>query len=328
MNAGTPRFRGNMKAAGSVLSDVLANLKRQVWEARYGEQGGRGFSMRVARAAGTEMLQLGRLRKAWPTMVGPDLANHSAPDRLFQGKLFVVCKDSQWMQTFTFVRIQVLERVNRLCPDSGVKSVVARLGRLPAKSPVAQAPDWPDWHAVKMSNLPLIKNRELYDALTRCRAKLQARQEALTRAGMKPCPQCNGVPIPSGVSACASCRHQERLRDRSKLRNLLDETPWLTLDEAREHVPSISSIEFEAAKSDLLCEVNRTVESLGAQVKESFDETVIPRLRLEMLRSIILQTGVRPDVMTPEAIDAMFPVDWRNLLEYAAKKESRENSEC
>ncbi|HNW34854.1 MAG TPA: DUF721 domain-containing protein [Candidatus Ozemobacteraceae bacterium] len=328
MNAGTPRSRGSFKAAGSVLSEVLAGLKRQVWEARYGEQGGRGFSMRVARAAGMEMLQLGRLRKAWPTMVGPDLARHSAPDRLFQGKLFVVCKDSQWMQTFTFVRVQVLERVRQLCPDSGVKSVVARLGRLPARSPVAQAPDWPDWHAVKLSKLPLIQNRELYDTLTRCRAKLQARREALAQAGMKPCPQCNGVPIPAGVRVCASCRHQERLKEQSKLRNLLDETPWLTLDETREQIPSVSIIEFEAAKSDLLCEVNRTVEALGTQLKETFDEAMVPRLRLEMLRSVILQTGVRPDAMTPEAIDALFPAAWRNLLENAAGKEARESGEC
>lgn len=317
-----------MKAIGSLLPDTLADLRRQAWEARYGQQGGRGFSMRVARMAGAEMLRLGRLRREWASIVGPDLARHTAPDRFFQGKLFVICHDSQWMQTFTFVRAQVLERVNQLCPGTEVKTAVTRLGRMPAASPVAQAPNWPDWHRVNITGIPAIEHRELRDAIMRCKAKLQARREGLAMTGLAPCPKCGGVTVRTGTEECAVCRHNARVEERMRLRTLLDETPWLTLEEAREYIPSITNEEILAAKIDLLCEVRKTVETLGAQLRDTPDEAAVPRLRLEMIRAVILETGMRPDVMTPEAVDEMLPPEWKELLDLPKALKSREESEC
>lgn len=328
MNAEKPRMRSSMKAIGSLLPDTLAELKRQAWEGRYGQQGGRGFSMRVARTAGAEMMRLGRLRKAWASIVGPDLARHTSPDRLFQGKLFVICHDSQWMQTFAFVRVQVLEGVNRLCPGTEVKTAVARLGRMPAASPVAQPPIWPDWRKVAVSEVPAIRDHELRDAILRCKAKLQARRDGLAIAGLTPCPKCGGVTVRTGAHACAVCRHKARVEERMRLRTLLDETPWLTLEEAREFIPSIMTEEMLAAKIDLLCEIHATIKLLGAQLRETLDEALVPRLRLEMIRAVILDTGTRPDAMTPEAVDALLPDDWKQLLDLPHAGGLREETEC
>lgn len=328
MNAEKPRYRSGIRPLGSMLTDTLAELRRQAWEARYGQQGGRGFSMRVARAAGAEMVQLGRLRRVWSSVVGPDLARHSAPDRLFQGKLLVICEDSQWMQTFTFVRTQVVERVNHLCPGTEVKSAVARLGRLPATAPIARAPQWPEWHETSVSDVPATKDRRLHDLILRCKAKLQARRNALAMSGLTPCPTCGAVTVRTGTTACAVCRHNARVEIRARLRTLLDETPWLTLDEVREHLPSVMPEELLAAKIDLLGEVRAAVEALGAQLRETPDETLVPRLRFEMIRAVILETGVRPDVMTPDAIDAMLPAEWKRLLERLSAEPREESDAC
>jgi len=328
MNAEKPRYRSGIRPIGNLLTDTLAELRRQAWEARYGQQGGRGFSMRVARAAGAEMMQLGRLRRTWPSIVGPDLARHTAPDRLFQGKLFVVCQDSQWMQTFTFVRTQVLERVNQLCPGTEIKTAVARLGRLPAEAPIARSPQWPDWHGVTVSDVPATPDRKLHDLILRCKAKLQARRAALAMSGLTPCPKCGAVTVRTGTIACAVCRHNERVDIRTRLRTLLDETPWLALDEVREHIPTVTSEELLAAKIELLCEIRTTIEALGTQVRETRDEAVVPRLRLEMIRAVILETGARPDVMTPETVDAMLPAEWKQLLDLPCARIPEETEAC
>ncbi|MBP7634662.1 DUF721 domain-containing protein [Candidatus Ozemobacteraceae bacterium] len=328
MNAEKPRYRSGIRPIGSMLTDTLAELRRQAWEARYGQQGGRGFSMRVARAAGSEMMQLGRLRKAWPSIVGPDVARHTAPDRLFQGKLFVVCEDSQWLQTFTFVRLQVLERVSLLCAGTEIRTAVARLGRLPATAPIARAPQWPDWHGANVSDVPETKDRRLHDLILRCKAKLQARRNALAMSGLIPCPKCGAVTVRTGTSACAVCRHNARVDIRARLRTLLDETPWLTLDEVREHLPSVTPEELFAAKIDLFSEVRATVEVLGAQLRETPDETLVPRLRFEMIRAVILETGARPDVMTPDTVDGLLPVEWKRLLEQLAAEPREASDAC
>lgn len=108
---------------------------------------------------------------------------------------------------------------------------------------------------------------------------------------------------------------------------MLDETPWLVLNEVREHLPSVTPEELLAAKIDLLCEIRVTVETLGAQLRETRDETLVPRLRLEMIRAVILETGARPDVMTPEAVDALLPAEWKQFLDHFCA-ESREESEA
>lgn len=328
MNAEKPRYRSGIRPIGSMLTDTLAELRRQAWEARYGQQGGRGFSMRVARAAGSEMMQLGRLRKTWPSIVGPDLARHTAPERLFQGKLFVVCEDSQWMQTFIFVRTQVLERVGQLCLGTEIRTTVARLGRLPATAPIASPPQWPDWRGASVSDVPATKDRRLHDLILRCKAKLQARRNALAMSGLTPCPICGAVTVSTGTAACAVCRHNARVEVRARLRTLLDETPWLALDEVREHLPSVMPEELLAAKIDLLCEVRTTVETLGAQLRETPDETLMSRLRFEMIRAVILETGAKPDVMTPDAVDALLPDEWKRLLEQLGAESRQEFDAC
>lgn len=327
--ADTPRrARGGIRPLGSLLPDVLTDFRRQVWEARYGQQGGRGFSLKVARAAGAEMLRIGRLRKAWPSIVGPDLASHTAPERLFQKKLFVLCEDSPWMQTFSFVRSQVLERVNELCPGEEIQTVVTKIGKMPATSPVALPPSWPDWRNVRLGDLPAIADDALRSVIAQCRAKLQARREALAGEGMVPCPTCGGVTVRAGTTACAVCLHAARIGERTRLRTLLDETPWMSLEEARSQIPSLTLVELEAVKSDLLGEIRNSVEVLGEQVRDTADANLVPRLRLEMVRAIILETGTRPDVMTPETIDAMLPPAWKALLDVASPEAPKEDGEC
>ncbi|HEY9070588.1 MAG TPA: DUF721 domain-containing protein [Candidatus Ozemobacteraceae bacterium] len=327
--ADTPRrSRGGIRVLGSLLPDVLTDFRRQVWEARYGQQGGRGFSLRVARAAGMEMLRIGRLHSVWPSIVGPDLAAHTTPERLFQKKLFVLCEDSPWMQTFGFVRTQVVERVNQLCPGEEIEAVVTKLGKMPAPVSVALPPLWPDWRTVRLADLPAIADEALRGVIARCRAKLQARREALAKEGMIPCPTCGGVTVRVGTAACAACLHAARVGERSRLRTLLDETPWMSLEEARSQIPSITVVEFEAVKSDLLGEIRNSVEVLGAQVRDTADANLIPRLRLEMMRAIILESGTRPDVITPETIDAMLPPAWRSLLDTTVPENPAEEGEC
>jgi hypothetical protein len=72
-----------------------------------------------------------RIRDMWEAVVGPHIAKKATPEGIRNGILQVSVVSSVWMQELTFMKQQILERINQACESSGVKDVRFRLGKTP-----------------------------------------------------------------------------------------------------------------------------------------------------------------------------------------------------
>ena len=83
----------------------------------------------------TAMPQLGerlvehRLRRAWPSLVGAEVARRARPLSLSGGCLHIVVDNSPWLQELTLRAAELTDRLHAQCP--GVRTVRFTLGRLP-----------------------------------------------------------------------------------------------------------------------------------------------------------------------------------------------------
>ncbi|MFA7146387.1 MAG: DUF721 domain-containing protein, partial [Candidatus Riflebacteria bacterium] len=91
------------------------------------------------------MLALGRLINSWKDVVGIVLASHTYPYRLIKGRLFLAVSDSQWMQTLTFLRSEIISKLNNTFPDMKITEICARVGVIPeeVKRNIEES-IWPD----------------------------------------------------------------------------------------------------------------------------------------------------------------------------------------
>jgi hypothetical protein len=93
------------------------------------------------RQAGLEhLVLLAHLTRAWPTIVGAQLARVSHPQRLRGPVLFVTVTESIWMQQFAFFQSQLLHNIHRELGDVPIVKVYFTLTMTPPE-PVAPAPE-------------------------------------------------------------------------------------------------------------------------------------------------------------------------------------------
>jgi len=85
-----------------------------------------------------------RLRRHWPEIVGEPIATHTRPDQVRFKKLYILVHNSVWLQQLTFLKPELLDKVNSMAGEKLVTELVLRIGDVSldrASQPMASAPE-------------------------------------------------------------------------------------------------------------------------------------------------------------------------------------------
>ncbi len=82
----------------------------------------------VNRAGWAERMRLGRLRDAWPQIVGDQVASRSEPVRLEDGVLQVRADGSAWATELTLLSASIASKAASFLGDSSVREVRVSAG--------------------------------------------------------------------------------------------------------------------------------------------------------------------------------------------------------
>lgn len=248
------------------------------------------------RLAAKDLVILGRLINSWRDIVGIQLASKTCPLKLFKGTLYLTVSDSQWMQTLLFLKAGIIQKLNSKFPDLKIKDVIGRIGKIPSSiEKLVKEASWPDWKEEKITEKPKLNNPELSKTIDECQQKLSARLKGLEDKGYKLCKICRANVTRSSDGICAMCLFDYRNDIMMKSRSLLAEMPWLSYKEIIETQKELTIVEYESIKNELLNETLKMVDEFFVDLKEDFDDNTAEMMRKEMIRGIILFTGVTPD---------------------------------
>lgn len=299
---------GAIKPAGFTLVKALSNLR---------EQNRRATEDRSKFLLGArEMLVLGKLVNAWKDVVGLQLAHKTCPTRLIRGCLYLAVADSQWMQTLVFLKTRIIEKLNQLFPDVKITDVIGRPGKIPeAVEELLADADWPDWQKETAHTFP-VDDAELGKLLERCQRKLDARLRGLRQKGFDLCRSCEAAVTDSPDRICAVCIFAGREKNRAQVRSLIQEMPWLTIEELHEFDPLLDSVELSAVRLETLENTLAFVRELAMEQTGEFNEEGFRQMKKEMVRAVMLYTGCMPDEVD---LDQLHPEqipdpDWISYL--------------
>ena len=83
----------------------------------------------VARRHGMESRLLEhKLLRNWPAIAGEPVASHTRPDQIKFKKLYLVVENSVWVQHLTFLKPELVARVNAAAGSAMITDVVMRVG--------------------------------------------------------------------------------------------------------------------------------------------------------------------------------------------------------
>ncbi len=89
----------------------------------------------LAKRLGLEsrLLEL-RLQHQWREMLGEPIASHTWPDQIRFKKLYLVVRNSVWLQQLTFLKPALLAKINAESGTELVTEIVLHVGEIPAHS--------------------------------------------------------------------------------------------------------------------------------------------------------------------------------------------------
>ena len=79
----------------------------------------------------TQNLILYRTFNKWAEIAGKQVAEHARPERWQRGTLIIRVESSSWMQELSFLKKEIVARLQKYLPDITVKTVRFEVGELP-----------------------------------------------------------------------------------------------------------------------------------------------------------------------------------------------------
>ena len=79
-----------------------------------------------------------RLRRQWSEIVGRQIAAHTRPDQIRFKKLYVYVQHSVWLQQLTYLKPDLLEKINAAAGESLVSDLILRIGDFGSNSPLVE----------------------------------------------------------------------------------------------------------------------------------------------------------------------------------------------
>ncbi len=73
-----------------------------------------------------------RLRRDWAGIVGEQIAAHTRPEQIRFKKLLIHVRHSVWLQQLTFLKLELLGKVNAAAGETLVSEIILRLGDVTA----------------------------------------------------------------------------------------------------------------------------------------------------------------------------------------------------
>ncbi|MBR4329852.1 MAG: hypothetical protein IKP71_08350 [Candidatus Riflebacteria bacterium] len=103
-----------------------------------------------------------------------------------------------------------------------------------------------------------------------------------------------------------------------KSRSLIAEMPWLSFEEVKTEQKELTLLEYDSIKNELLNDTLKIVDELYSDLKLDYDDYTADMMRKEIIRGIILHTGLTPDKINLEKVKSNMLPD-KKWLEYLKK---------
>ena len=266
-----------------------------------------------------DLVQFGCILGHWQELVGQDVYAHAWPTQLIQGKLSLICNDSQWLHHLRFLKSDILRNLKNRFPEIPVREIFGRVGVLPPHPEAAVPQHWPEWKQEAAPTLPPMADSELRERISRCAQKAQARMKGLLEHGYKFCSACQTSIIPNRAQQCGVCLFKQRDAIRRRIRGFLSDHPWYSFEQILSEAPEATQDEYDLTRRDLILETRERISVLGNSWQETADDGIRSELEREIVREIMLASQISPDQISlhDQQIQPLLDPEWIRWLNQA-----------
>lgn len=250
------------------------------------------------------------LAAGWAEIVGEEVARHSCPVRVAAETLTIVTRSNAWSQQLTFFEDRILEAVQARLPQSIVRRLRFKVGKVHNASAARAAPRGHRPPPGSPPAAPSPPAATADEAVARFHASVDARRRAKRSAGWKECSQCGALIAPRGPALCIACANARTRERETAATRLLFEAPWLGYAATAAMIDGLSRPEYEALRTRLLARWWEILARARASKRMSRDG----RERLIASSYVVLKSKLPPEEIEPATVRSVLGDELHDLL--------------
>jgi hypothetical protein len=246
------------------------------------------------------------LAAGWSDIVGADVSKHSKPSRISGDTLLVTTQSSAWSHQLSMLAPQVLAAVRARLPDTPLRELRFRVGRLtaPGERP-ADARKAPRRNAQARP-----ASASAGEALARFRSDVEAERRAKASAGWKDCQRCAALVAPDAGMLCVACEAVQRRERAEQVSRLMFEAPWLGYAGTAALVDGLSKEEYESVRSRVLTGWWEVLSRARASKRLSRDR----RERSIASSYVVLRSKLAPEAIAPATVRSVLGDELHDVI--------------
>jgi hypothetical protein len=260
------------------------------------------------------------LSSAWSEIVGPDVAQSCRPLRIVDTTLLIATRSSAWSQQLSFLADQILFAVRAALPDTKVRQLRFRVGRLPADRAARPAAGQRPITGRNPAAQALAPSTGVAETVARFRSSVEARKRAKRAAGWKDCEGCAASIAPGGGAFCITCANARTEEHIAAVARLMFEAPWLGFAGTAALVEGLTQREYESIRARLLARWWETLARARAAKRLSRDG----RERLIASSYVLLKSKLSPDAIAPATVRNVLGDELHDLI-YGTEQQTKTN---
>jgi hypothetical protein len=250
---------------------------------------------------------LALLEAGWEEIVGREVARHSCPARIAGETLTIATRSSAWSHQLSFLGEHVLQAVAARLPETKIKALRFRVGRIVARRAAVSPPHRARTGKVR-DDRP--ETQSPVQALARFRKEVEERRRARLAEGWKECLGCGAIVAPAAAELCSACAAAKARERAAATARLLLEAPWLGYGGTANLVEGLYEAEYEQIRTGLL----RHWWEVLARARDAKRLSRDGRERLIAGSYVVLRSKLPPEDIMPATVRNILGDELHQLL--------------
>lgn len=204
----------------------------------------------------------------WNDIVGAEIRANTCPVYVRSGILFVTVKSSSWANQLTFLKRDLVQKINQNLKGKIIRDIRFQVGFVGRNKPAVFHKQVERVELCKLDDNDYkrvieiskdIEDHELQYRLRELLARDIGYRKAKAKKGFKKCAIC-GVYIDEHDDVCYICKQTVDSKRIDKVQTILEDAPWLPNSELEQLLPGSVESEYEIARSRLLKETESKLD--------------------------------------------------------------------
>lgn len=228
----------------------------------------------------------------WDDVVGAEIRANTNPAYVRSGILFVMVRSSSWANQLTFLKRDLIRKLNQNLEDEIIRDIRFQVGFIGRNELLVQKKEVEEVETVDFCELDDDEHRkvteisedvedpELQHKLKELLTTDFRHRKGKAKKGFKKCTIC-GVYVDEFDNVCYICKQTVDGKRIDKVQAILEDAPWLSNAELQQLLPGAIVSEYEIARSRLIGETEKQLD--GSIIDYMHDATLENCMKMKTL---------------------------------------------